>query len=438
MAWSDTKQAAVDPDNPAANEQIPFSEWNNMVTYLKDKIINKTVDDSALGNDKILVYKTATSTFVFESQSAIAALDDIPDVTISGVPADNEVLAYDSGTSEWINQTAAEAGLATTTDLASYLLLAGGTMAGNLNMGDSQINGLDDIQAYDLAGILCRDSAAASKLTIATTTNAFIAYAEASMNSNKLVSVSDPTAAQDASTKNYDDTHLFAKEAVTSFTDGYIPVYRTSSGKFEMEAGGGSAGLPVADTTPIVKGSVDGTKLVRFEVDGLTTGNTRVITVPDKDLTLAGAWTDLPDTPSSITSYGLPAANAAGDAFIDTEFRININKLYLSNELHGLYMRGGPSEYSSYIELEGMASVNDPGQTNFYQYYTTSSVVLAAYIDGETATPKVHIMQGLDMEDNAITDMKNSAASALSGTQLDIEIDIGGVPYYFTVYPTKA
>jgi hypothetical protein len=26
----------------------------------------------------------------------------------------------------------------------------------------------------------------------------------------------------------------------------------------------------------------------------------------------------------------------------------------------------------------------------------------------------------------------------LSGTQLDIEIDIGGTPYYFTVYPTKA
>ena len=30
---------------------------------------------------------------------------------------------------------------------------------------------------------------------------------------------------------------------------------------------------------------------------------------------------------------------------------------------------------------------------------------------------------------------KNSAASALSGTQLDITIDIGGVPYYFTIFP---
>lgn len=37
-----------------------------------------------------------------------------------------------------------------------------------------------------------------------------------------------------------------------------------------------------------------------------------------------------------------------------------------------------------------------------------------------------------------LKNLKNAAASALSGTQLDVEIDIGGTPYYFTVYPTKA
>ena len=37
-----------------------------------------------------------------------------------------------------------------------------------------------------------------------------------------------------------------------------------------------------------------------------------------------------------------------------------------------------------------------------------------------------------------LKNLKNAAASALSGTQLDVAIDIGGVPYYFTVYPTKA
>ena len=37
-----------------------------------------------------------------------------------------------------------------------------------------------------------------------------------------------------------------------------------------------------------------------------------------------------------------------------------------------------------------------------------------------------------------LKNLKNSTATTLSGTQKDIAIDIGGVPYYFTVYPAKA
>jgi len=44
----------------------------------------------------------------------------------------------------------------------------------------------------------------------------------------------------------------------------------------------------------------------------------------------------------------------------------------------------------------------------------------------------------LDCNSQVLKDVKNYAATALSGTNLDIEIDIGGTPYYFTVYPTKA
>lgn len=54
-----------------------------------------------------------------------------------------------------------------------------------------------------------------------------------------------------------------------------------------IDASGGSS-LPVADTTAIVQGSADATKRLRFEVDGLTAGQTRVMTVPDADQTLAG------------------------------------------------------------------------------------------------------------------------------------------------------
>ena len=50
------------------------------------------------------------------------------------------------------------------------------------------------------------------------------------------------------------------------------------------------------------------------------------------------------------------------------------------------------------------------------------------------------VVAGLGTGANGISlkNLKNAAASALSGTQRDVEIDIGGVAYHFTVYPTKA
>jgi hypothetical protein len=47
------------------------------------------------------------------------------------------------------------------------------------------------------------------------------------------------------------------------------------------------AALPVPDATALVAGSADATKLLRFEVDGFTTGTTRVLTPPDQDGTVA-------------------------------------------------------------------------------------------------------------------------------------------------------
>lgn len=57
--------------------------------------------------------KIATTAYVDAAvtSGSVAAISDIGDVTIASV-ADNEVLAYDNATGDWINQTAAEAGLA--------------------------------------------------------------------------------------------------------------------------------------------------------------------------------------------------------------------------------------------------------------------------------------------------------------------------------------
>lgn len=47
---------------------------------------------------------------------------------------------------------------------------------------------------------------------------------------------------------------------------------------------------------------------------------------------------------------------------------------------------------------------------------------------------------GAGTGDNGIVlkNLKNAAAGTLSGTALNVEIDIGGTPYYFAVYPTKS
>lgn len=60
-----------------------------------------------------------------------------------------------------------------------------------------------------------------------------------------------------------------------------------------------------------IAGSSDSTKLVAFEVDGLTTGTTRTITVPDANLTLVGTTTTQTLTNKTLTS---PQINFGSDA----------------------------------------------------------------------------------------------------------------------------
>ncbi len=54
--------------------------------------------------------ETVIKEWIVEGSSDVSTLDDLTDVVMTS-PADNEVLSYDTGTTKWINQTAAEAGL---------------------------------------------------------------------------------------------------------------------------------------------------------------------------------------------------------------------------------------------------------------------------------------------------------------------------------------
>jgi hypothetical protein len=77
-------------------------------------------------------------------------IGDIPGIALDTTIADNEVLAYNSGTQEWINQTPSEAGLATVADLhapvtlagQNYLSLSGQQITANaINLGTTNVTG---------------------------------------------------------------------------------------------------------------------------------------------------------------------------------------------------------------------------------------------------------------------------------------------------------
>lgn len=55
-----------------------------------------------------------------------------------------------------------------------------------------------------------------------------------------------------------------------------------------------------------------------------------------------------------------------------------------------------------------------------------------------SANAKQLSFTGTGANGGVLKNLKNAAASGLSGTQLDVEILIGATPYFFTVYPTKA
>ena len=74
--------------------------------------------------------KTASGWEQIAAGSQINALDDVGDVTISSV-TDNELLVYESTTSQWINQTPAETGLAE---------LSGATFSGNISAANVTTN----------------------------------------------------------------------------------------------------------------------------------------------------------------------------------------------------------------------------------------------------------------------------------------------------------
>jgi hypothetical protein len=90
----------------------------------------------------------------------------------------------------------------------------------------------------------------------------------------------------------------------TSKADGAVLAYANATGNLEYNTL--AALFPVVDTTAIISGSDDDTKLLRFEVDGLSASTTRVITMPDQDVDLT------PDTGTFAAATHAPRHQSGG------------------------------------------------------------------------------------------------------------------------------
>jgi hypothetical protein len=71
-------------------------------------------------------------------------------------------------------------------------------------------------------------------------------------------------------------------------TVGYVWTATSTGGAGSWQVATGGAGAPFIDSTAIIKGSADATKLLAIEVDGLTTGTTRTLTPQNASYTIAG------------------------------------------------------------------------------------------------------------------------------------------------------
>lgn len=192
-------------------------------------------------------------------------------------------------------------------------------------------------------------------------------------------------------------------------SDGTGDIYYRNAGGILTRLGIGSSGQilsvsggipswasgvspPFIDTTAIVQGSADGTKQIRFEVDGLTSSTTRTITPPNADITIAAtnfvnAWADgvkqtfNPDATNAGMNVGQhttdPSSPTNGDCYYNSvanEFRCRINSTWVAISGGGGGGGGSPGGSNGNIQYRINAStfggvlgstVTSLGETSF-------------------------------------------------------------------------
>ncbi len=111
----------LEADVATGTAPLTVASTTKVTNLNADKLDGADLDTTTtLGtSDTKIPSQKAVKTYVDAQVDTADTLSELNDTTISSV-ADNEVLAYNNATTKWINQTAAEAGLATTTNLSTH------------------------------------------------------------------------------------------------------------------------------------------------------------------------------------------------------------------------------------------------------------------------------------------------------------------------------
>ena len=112
-------------DHSVAGYLTSFTETNDLTAAVTwANVPDANITQSSVTQHQAALSITESQISDFGTYLTTVAINDVSDVVIT-TPADNELLAYNNATSQWINQTPTEAGFATVATSGAYSDLSG-------------------------------------------------------------------------------------------------------------------------------------------------------------------------------------------------------------------------------------------------------------------------------------------------------------------------
>jgi hypothetical protein len=329
----------------------------------------------------------------------LARLRDVNDAA----KADQYGLVWDSGTSKHIYVD-----IVVPADLSSYLSTADIDTLAELNaiVGDDTIIGAAATDASSFGFVVDEDNMASDLATKIPTQQSVKAYVDAVVAGLTFLATEDiDTLAEinailgDATLVTVEATDasgygwVLDEDDLASDSATKVPTQQSVKAYVDAEiagvGGGGGDTLPVVDTTGIAKGSTDATKIVRLEVDGLTTGTTRVLTVQDADGTIAFLSDITSGGGLTVTAKTAGYTAANGDLVVcdatGGSFNVTMPAAPTLDDRIGIYLEHGSASLVVTVQGNGKVlaefgsavALQTPGDVVVFQYDGAKWVIAA-------------------------------------------------------------